>query len=111
MGVFNGAEMASVVRSQNFSSAIAGAWMSSLMGEINWVVSGTFVGQVTWECSFDGGTTALRVLDLGGAEVRASGPRQGTFVNREPGVLFRPVVLTYTSGTIVARASCGPMDA
>lgn len=74
-------------------------WVA-LLGDFNLSISGTWVGTVTIQRSFDGGTTALDVENyIANAEDRGSEPRGQGYV------LYRAGFKTgaYTSGTANVR--------
>lgn len=79
-----------------------------LLGCFNVAVWGVFVGTVTVETSFDGGTTWIPVINKRtglGITFAAPGAIQEDEV--EPGVLYRVQMTAYTSGTASYRISEG----
>ena len=81
----------------------ATAWQE-FSGRFNLHLSGSFVGTVILERSFDGGATAAPCTNLGAA-VSFSSPSSEILEAPETGVLYRLRCTAYTSGPIQARLS------
>lgn len=76
------------------------------LGYFNFFVSGTFVGTVQLEKSFDGGTTwIVASLDTSGDAASYTVPVSVTGFECEKGMYYRVNVTAYTSGTINVRMS------
>ncbi len=73
--------------------------------DFNVSVSGTFVGTVVFERSFDGGTTYIPVAFSDGTTVSFSGPMSSTWSEPESGVMYRVRFSAYTSGSVSWRLS------
>lgn len=71
----------------------------------NYSISGTFVGTVVLEKSFDGGTTWLQAYDSTGTAISYTAPKNIILEEPEAGVLYRVRCSAYTSGTISYRLS------
>jgi len=74
-------------------------------GCFNYSLSGTFVGTVVVEKTFDGGTTWLSAFDKFGASLSKTAPAAHILEEHEKGVGYRARVSAYTSGTINIRFS------
>lgn len=74
-------------------------------GQFNFYVSGTFVGTVIGQKSFDDGTTWVPAYDMFGVAVSLTAPGAFRLKETENGVLYRARCSAYTSGTAVARLS------
>jgi hypothetical protein len=86
------------------SAATAGAGMY-LRGKFNVSAWGTFVGTLTLERSFDGGTTYLPACFSDGTGVTFAAPASGCWSEPEPGVMYRLRCSAYTSGAANWRLS------
>lgn len=87
-------------------SAIGISAGKALWGDFNIVLWGTFVGTVTVERSFDGGTTFVPVArDTSGTAASFTAPTSLSISEPEKGVLYRLNCTAYTSGTASYRLS------
>ncbi|MBU6167324.1 MAG: hypothetical protein KGQ52_14520 [Alphaproteobacteria bacterium] len=109
MGIPQGAtdDAANIVQNTVLSTA-AGAgsvtpWLE-MEGTFNFSISGSGVGSVILERSFDGGVTAIPATNLG-AVVTFTGPASETMFSRERGVLWRARRTVATSGNFSTRFS------
>jgi hypothetical protein len=101
-----GNELAIVPGAGTFTGTGSGAWVADLTGAFHAALSGTFVGTVVLEQSFDGGTTAVPVsADLYGTPISLSAPMGLSLYEEESGVLYRFRCSAWTSGTIAWRLS------
>lgn len=102
-----GQEQANPVYSGNFTATgntVAGV----LKGYWNFWIYGVFVGSVTLQASFDGGTTWVNAsLDTAGDPATYTTTVKVIGFEPEAGVLYRVVCGAYTSGTINWRLSGG----
>lgn len=81
----------------------------SMLGSFNLELSGTWVGTVQLERSFDGGTTYVAVgKDTSGTAATYTSNVSIVVVEPEPGALYRIRCTAYTSGTVAYRLSAGP---
>jgi hypothetical protein len=107
MGIKNGQEMGTLLVTEGLTSASGDAstteWFEFL-GTANIAIWGAGTGTVIVERSFDGGTTAIPLTNLGAA-VSFTGPASEIIFNREPGVLHRFRRTVATAGTMSVRAS------
>lgn len=79
-----------------------------LLGNFNVAVWGTFVGTAQVQCSFDGGTTWIPVVNKRtGSNITFTAPGALQEDEVEPGVLYRVACTAWTSGTISYRISEG----
>jgi len=107
MGIKNAQEAGTLLVTEGLTSAAGDAstteWFEFL-GTANIAIWGAGVGTVIVERSFDGGTTAIPLTNLGTA-VSFTGPASEIIFNREAGVLHRFRRTVATSGTMSVRAS------
>lgn len=88
------------------TSAAAANFPRPIQGTYNLTVSGTFVGTVQLERSFDGGTTYVPISGATlGTTATYTAPTTLVGVETERGVLYRANCTAYTSGTINVRIS------
>lgn len=82
---------------------------SAFLGTFNLELSGTWVGSVQLERSFDGGTTYVAVgKDTSGTAAAYTSNVSIVVIEGEPGTLYRVRCTAFTSGTIAYRLSAGP---
>lgn len=78
----------------------------AMWGDFNIALSGTFVGTVAVERSFDGGVTYIPVArDTSGTAASFTAPTSLSISEPEKGVLYRLNCTAYTSGTVNYRLS------
>ena len=77
---------------------------AQMYGNFNYSLSGTFVGTVRLEKSYNEGTTWMPVT-AGGIDVEFIAPCEELFTEPEVGVVYSWNCTAYTSGTINARIS------
>lgn len=78
-------------------------------GMFNLELSGTWVGSVQLERSFDGGTTFVAAaMDTTGTAAAYTVNVSVVVNESEPGVIYRVRCTAYTSGTVAYRLSAGP---
>lgn len=77
----------------------------AIRGLANLLISGTFVGMVKLQKSFDGSSWHVVSRDSVGNEAAYTAPAALTFEEPEDGVLYRLDCTAYTSGTISYRIS------
>lgn len=109
MGLFapGAIEQAGYVLTGALGSAVAGA-AAPLLGDFNVAVWGTFVGTLTLENSYDGGTTWIPVINKHtGTNITFTTPGALQEDEVEAGVLYRLHMTTYTSGSANWRLSQG----
>ena len=79
-----------------------------MLGCFNVAVWGVFTGTVQVQCSFDGGTTWIPVINKRtGAMITFTAPGAIQEDEVEPGVQYRCQMTAYTSGTANVRISEG----
>jgi hypothetical protein len=80
-----------------------------LLGAFNLELSGTWVGTVQLERSFDGGTTYVAAAkDTSGTAAAYTTNVSIVVIEGEPGVIYRVRCTAFTSGTVAYRLSAGP---
>ena len=72
-------------------------------GAFNVTLSGTFVGTVKLQRSFDNGTTWHDLTAVGTAIAAFTTAVSEVWIEPEPGVIFRLNCTAYTSGTVTYR--------
>lgn len=110
MGVFvaGGAEQAQSVISGTLGAANAASAQLALLGNFNVAVWGVFTGTVSVQCSYDGGTTWIPVINKRtGSVITFTAPGALQEDEVEPGVYYRVQMTAYTSGTASYRISEG----
>lgn len=109
MGIFatGGPEQAGLVATGVLASAVAGLQVP-LLGDFNVAVWGVFVGTLTLENSYDGGTTWIPVINKHtGANITFTAPGALQEDEVEAGVYYRLHMTAFTSGTANWRISQG----
>jgi hypothetical protein len=99
------ADLAQFAAEGAFSSVGSGPWLNIGGAEFNVVVWGSFVGSLSGEYSFDGGTVAMPVIGADGSEFVLTSPGAWLLKQPEPGVLFRLRCTAITAGTASWRVS------
>jgi len=110
MGLFasGGIEQAQTVSSGTLTALNAASPATPFLGNFNVAVWGTFVGTVTVESSFDGGTTWIPVVNKRtGSIITFTTPSVLQEDEVEAGVYYRLQMTAYTSGTASYRMSEG----
>lgn len=110
MGLFapGAIEQAQQVQAGSIGSLNAATAGIPLLGNFNVAVSGVFVGTVSVQCSFDGGSTWIPVINKRtGVNITFTAPGALQEDEVEPGVLYRLQMTAYTSGTATTRMSEG----
>jgi hypothetical protein len=101
-------DLAPTVVSGTFTGTANGT-SSQFLGLFNLELSGTWVGTVVLERSFDGGTTFVSAAkDTSGTAASYTTNVSIVVSESEPGVIYRVRCSAYTSGTIAYRLSAGP---
>lgn len=76
------------------------------IGLFNFTITGTFVGTVELQRSFDSGVTYVPVSKgSSGNAADYTTPASLVVLEPEPGILYRAIMLAYTSGTATVRLS------
>lgn len=99
-----GQDLANVVEEQVLTAVNDVSDWFRAEGTFNFSVWGAGVGSVVIERSFDGGTTAIPLTNLGQAVV-FTGPASESIFGRESGVLWRARRAVATSGSVNVRFS------
>lgn len=110
MGLFTsgGIEQAQTVVTASLGAANAASTATPFLGDFNAAVWGVFVGTVTLQSSFDGGTTWIPVVNKHtGVSITFTAPGVLQEDEVEPGVLYRLQMTAYTSGSASVRISEG----
>lgn len=110
MGVFasGGLEQAQTVVTGALGSANAASTPVPLLGNFNVAVWGTFVGTVTLQTSYDGGSTWIPTINKHtGAAITFTSPGALQEDEVEAGVYYRLQMTAYTSGSASVRISEG----
>jgi hypothetical protein len=103
-----GAELAPTVQTGLLGALNAASPGIPLLGNFNVAVWGAFVGTVTVQQSFDGGTTWIPVNNKHtGQNITFTAPTAMQEDEVEPGVLYRLQMTAYTSGAANFRFSEG----
>lgn len=101
-------DLAPTVVTGTFVAATSGT-SAQFMGPFNIELSGTWVGTVQLERSFDGGTTFVAAaMDTAGTAAAYTTNVSIVVSEPEPGVIYRWRCTAYTSGTVSYRISAGP---
>lgn len=101
-------DLAPTVVTGTLTSATSGT-SAQFFGSFNIELSGTWVGTVQLERSFDGGTTFVAAArDTGGTPAAYTSNVSIVVAEPEPGVIYRWRCTAYTSGTVAYRISAGP---
>ena len=96
-------DLAQVLLAADLAGATSSAWFE-FEGTCNVAVFGAGTGSVIIEKSFDGGTTAIPLTNLGAA-ITFTGPATEIIFNREDGCLHRFRRTVATAGVMSVRAS------
>jgi len=99
-----GVERARTVKEATLGAANQATEWGEFIGFYNIILTGTFVGTVVVDRSFDGGATSAPCTALA-APVEFTTPATEVLQEPEPGVLIRLRCSAYTSGSIAARVS------
>ena len=103
----SGMELASNVKTGSLTSvsAVGGIMM---LGTFNATLSGTWVGTMQLQRSFDGGNTYVPCgIDAAGDQANYTSNVSLTLTENEPGVYYQWACTAFTSGTIITRLSGG----
>ena len=102
--IVDGQEMASLLTEATLDAADEATASLAFLGDANLTISGTFVGEIVLEKSFDGGAVWVPATNLG-VVVVFSVPASEPVRNREGGVLHRLRMRARTSGAALCRLS------
>lgn len=101
-----GNDLASFVQTVAVTAATTYPFAYPVIGSFNVAITGTFVGTLQFEASFDGGTTWAPISGATvGTTATFTAPTQFVAVEPERGVLWRVNCTAYTSGTANVRLS------
>ncbi len=106
MGRFlsGGADSASLFVEATLDAADEATEALAFLGAANLAISGTFVGEIVLEKSFDGGVVWIPATNLG-VVVVFTVPATEMVLNRETGVFHRLRMRARTSGAALCRLS------